>query len=278
MRIYYLILVISVFGFSQESQVFYFDFNKSELHSQEQLRFQELTRLKDSITIEKVYGYCDVKGSYAYNDVLSEKRAKHLVDLLHYHHFNFSDSIEIKGFGKRFEQNSIQAQNRKTVVYFSYLPPKVAEVIELIPPPEPTSESPKPTIIAEKPTLTELFDSAIKGDTIVINDIHFFFDSEKIKPESEPILEELFYNLASYPPLEIEIQAHICCNPDKKGIENLSEKRAKALYRYLVKRGISKKRLTYKSFGSTRPIYPIPEKDEAQRQANRRVEIYIRNK
>lgn len=278
MRIYYLFLVISVFGFSQESQVFYFDFNKSELHSQEQLRFQELIRLKDSITIEKVYGYCDVKGSYVYNDVLSEKRAQHLVDLLHYHRFNFSDSIEIKGFGKRFEQNSIQAQNRKTEVYFSYIPPKVAEVIELIPPPEPPSESPEPIIIEEKPTLTELFERAIKGDTIVINDIHFFFDSEKIKPESEAILEELFYNLASYPPLEIEIQAHICCNPDKKGIENLSEKRAKALYRYLVKRGISKKRLAYKSFGSTRPIYPIPEKDEAQRQANRRVEIYIRNK
>jgi outer membrane protein OmpA-like peptidoglycan-associated protein len=278
MKIYYLLFFFSLFGFSQHSQTFYFDFDKAALNSQEQRKFNAFYTLKDTITIEMIYGYCDVKGSHDYNDVLSEKRANHLFDLLQKNGFQLSENLEIKAFGKRFEQNAVQAQNRKTVVYFSYIAPKKEEPIILIPPPEKEITEVIEVTEDEKPTLTELFDNAKKGDTLVITDIHFFFDSDKFKPESEAILEEFFYNLASYPPLEIEIQAHICCNPDKKGIENLSEKRAKALYRYLVKRGIAKKRLAYKSFGSTRPIYPIPEKTETERQANRRVEIYIRNK
>src|SRR5690606_15126125 len=140
----------------------------------------------------------------------------HLLGLLQKNGFEMSESLEIKGFGKRFEQNAVQTQNRKTEVYFSFIAPKKVDPIILIPPPEKEIMEVIEVTEVEKPTLTELFDSAKKGDTIVINDIHFFFDSDKFNPESEAILDELFYNLASYPPLEIEIQAHICCNPDKK--------------------------------------------------------------
>jgi outer membrane protein OmpA-like peptidoglycan-associated protein len=55
----------------------------------------------------------------------------------------------------------------------------------------------------------------------------------------------------------------------------LSTQRAKAIYNFLVVNGISKSRLSYKGFGSTQPIFPLPEKDETQRAANRRVEILI---
>ena len=51
--------------------------------------------------------------------------------------------------------------------------------------------------------------------------------------------------------------------------------RAKAINNFLVANGINEKRLTYKGFGSTQPIFPLPEKDEGQRSANRRVEIMI---
>jgi outer membrane protein OmpA-like peptidoglycan-associated protein len=40
-------------------------------------------------------------------------------------------------------------------------------------------------------------------------------------------------------------------------------------------KGIDESRVTYKGFGSSQPLFPIPEKDEAQRAANRRVEIVI---
>jgi flagellar motor protein MotB len=33
--------------------------------------------------------------------------------------------------------------------------------------------------------------------------------------------------------------------------------------------------MSYKGFGTTRPIYPIPEKNEIEANENRRVEIMI---
>jgi outer membrane protein OmpA-like peptidoglycan-associated protein len=52
--------------------------------------------------------------------------------------------------------------------------------------------------------------------------------------------------------------------------------RAKMVYDYLLANGISPDRvLGYKGFGSSHPVYPIPEKSEEERIANRRVEIRI---
>jgi outer membrane protein OmpA-like peptidoglycan-associated protein len=59
---------------------------------------------------------------------------------------------------------------------------------------------------------------------------------------------------------------------------DLSTQRAKALYNFLLNQNISKDRLSYKGFGSSQPIYALPEKNEQERAANRRVEILIVNK
>jgi flagellar motor protein MotB len=56
---------------------------------------------------------------------------------------------------------------------------------------------------------------------------------------------------------------------------DLSTQRAKAIYSFLVANEIYPGRLSYKGFGSTQPIYSLPEKDEKERAANRRVEILI---
>jgi outer membrane protein OmpA-like peptidoglycan-associated protein len=57
--------------------------------------------------------------------------------------------------------------------------------------------------------------------------------------------------------------------------QDLSTQRAKAIKNFLLMKGIDESRVTYKGFGSSQPIFPIPEKDESQRAANRRVEIVI---
>jgi flagellar motor protein MotB len=38
------------------------------------------------------------------------------------------------------------------------------------------------------------------------------------------------------------------------------------------------KRLSYRGFGSARPIFPIPEENYYQEQMNRRVEILVKDK
>jgi outer membrane protein OmpA-like peptidoglycan-associated protein len=84
---------------------------------------------------------------------------------------------------------------------------------------------------------------------------------------------ELLYAMQLHPTLEIEIGGHICCILDDR--RNLSYDRAKAIKNFLVQYGIEKTRITFKGYGSSMPIYPIPEKNEAERAANRRVEITI---
>lgn len=80
-----------------------------------------------------------------------------------------------------------------------------------------------------------------------------------------------------YPKLKIDIQGHICCQSLREAdkIVDIAKVRALAVYVFLINNGIKEDRLSYQSFKSTKPIYPIPEKNEEQRIANRRVEIMI---
>ena len=79
--------------------------------------------------------------------------------------------------------------------------------------------------------------------------------------------------LQNNPQLKIEIQGHLCCMPVDR--TDLSTQRAKAIYNFLITNDVYRARLSYKGFGSTQPIYPLPEKNEVERAANRRVEILI---
>jgi outer membrane protein OmpA-like peptidoglycan-associated protein len=75
------------------------------------------------------------------------------------------------------------------------------------------------------------------------------------------------------PTLEIEIAGHVCCADDMP----LSVLRAKTVYSYLVKNGISEKRMTYRGYSRNKPIFEDDSFEENAR-ANRRVEIKILKK
>jgi outer membrane protein OmpA-like peptidoglycan-associated protein len=51
--------------------------------------------------------------------------------------------------------------------------------------------------------------------------------------------------------------------------------RARAIYNYLIGQKISRKRLSYKGFGTSKPLHPIPEQSSQEEEENRRVEILI---
>ena len=79
------------------------------------------------------------------------------------------------------------------------------------------------------------------------------------------------------PKLKIEIHGHICCQlvNDFNGI---STARAKAIYSYLIRNKIDRKRMKFTGFGVSRPIHKIPEQNEQEEDENRRVEILIIDK
>jgi len=114
---------------------------------------------------------------------------------------------------------------------------------------------------------------AKKGEKLKIDNLNFIINTFAVVPESRGKLYELLLVLQRNPQLKIEIQGHLCCMPNDR--LDLSTQRAKAIYNFLVANEIYPGRLSYKGFGSTQPIYPLPEKDEKERAANRRVEILI---
>ena len=79
------------------------------------------------------------------------------------------------------------------------------------------------------------------------------------------------------PNLKIKINGHICCNTDIKDVK-LSSKRAQAIYTYLIEKNILFARVFHEGFGSSKPVYKIPEKNDSEKLANRRVEILILEK
>jgi outer membrane protein OmpA-like peptidoglycan-associated protein len=119
-------------------------------------------------------------------------------------------------------------------------------------------------------------DSVIKiskvGETLILDNINFYGDSDKWLDSSLPAVNNLLNIMKTNKTLQIEIQGHICCNDND--VNDVSTKRAYAVYQLLINNGIEKNRLSYKGFGRTKPL--VNEIDEPSRSKNRRVEIYIK--
>jgi outer membrane protein OmpA-like peptidoglycan-associated protein len=119
------------------------------------------------------------------------------------------------------------------------------------------------------------------GSTLLLKNVYFPADRHIIKPESEETLEKLYIVLRDNPNIKISIEGHVCCIRDADDAEDLdtheqtlSVNRAKAIYDYLVNKGIDPKRLTYAGFGRRRPVVEN-EQNEEDAEKNRRVEIRV---
>jgi outer membrane protein OmpA-like peptidoglycan-associated protein len=60
--------------------------------------------------------------------------------------------------------------------------------------------------------------------------------------------------MQKHPNMRIELGGHTDNVGRPEANQKLSEQRAKAVYDYLVKKGISADRLTYKGYGQTEPV------------------------
>ena len=84
------------------------------------------------------------------------------------------------------------------------------------------------------------------------------------------VLSHLIELLSKDTTLRVHIRGHVCCGPGEK----LSKKRAKKVYKYLVRAGVCKERLSYKGYSNTAPLI-FPEKEDEDEIANRRVDFVI---
>lgn len=102
--------------------------------------------------------------------------------------------------------------------------------------------------------------------------IKFKGGTNKVLPESYHYLDALVDTMQNNTFLTAHIRGHVCCGNN----ERISTKRAKAVYKYLVKHGVESHRLSYKGYSNTLPLV-FPERTNADRAKNRRVDIIFNN-
>lgn len=122
--------------------------------------------------------------------------------------------------------------------------------------------------------------SAGSGEKVAIKNLFFVGNEAVLLKSSEPELPKVLKFMQVNPDIRIEIAGHIN-NPLKKpdALEKwereLSVNRAKLVHDYLIKNGIEPERLTYKGYGNTEMLFPLPGSPEEQQAQNRRVEIRV---
>jgi OmpA-OmpF porin, OOP family len=117
--------------------------------------------------------------------------------------------------------------------------------------------------------------ATLTDDRIEINQqINFAYDSARILPDSFRILDEVADILWRHPTIEIRIEGHTSSEGSSRHNQRLSEDRAASVRAYLIEAGINPGRMISIGYGEDR-LLVRPERNEADRAANRRVEFHI---
>lgn len=128
--------------------------------------------------------------------------------------------------------------------------------------------------VPEEPVKKDIFLQPVKsGQSFVLDNI--FFDTDEYSLSELSTVE--LYKLNAFLIINPEVEILICGHTDDVGSadynQTLSERRAKAVYSFLVELGIDPARLKYQGFGKSQPV--SDNDTEEGRAENRRTEILI---
>lgn len=115
---------------------------------------------------------------------------------------------------------------------------------------------------------------------VVLNNIYFDFGSYNLSSESKKILKELANKMKNDTGLSLNVHAHTDSRGSEKINEELSQKRADAVAKYLISQGISKHRIATFGHGESQLLNGCDDNTKCSDQEhakNRRIEFeYIR--
>ncbi|KIG17000.1 Flagellar motor rotation protein MotB [Enhygromyxa salina] len=144
---------------------------------------------------------------------------------------------------------------------------------------------PKHDAVAPEPITAAITDSLeaeaapprveLRDDRIVIHEkIQFDLNRATIKPGSDSLLRELAALIQANPQVEqVSIEGHTCNLGSPEYNLDLSERRAAAVRKRLIREGVASSRLAARGYGLTTPL--VPNSDELGRETNRRVEFRV---
>lgn len=265
----------SIFVFPQRElkQEVYFETNKYKILPTEEGRLLLFISSLSDIEIASIsiFGFCDDVGAPDYNLKLSQQRADAIKAIFAENEISESLISNVDGKGELLlnivEENDVvklRGLNRKVEIIVKEKPPKPKKI-------EDTTK-----VEEEKEDAVELIKGDLKvGDKIVFKDLLFKTGYTTLTPESKKVLENIANALLEREDIFFTIQGHVCCTQFSRDavdretkLQNLSEARAKVVYDYFAKKGVSKKRMRYIGLRRRFPLGGDPKFD-------RRVEIVI---
>ena len=238
----------------------YFGFDKWSLSNGELLQLDNVVKImKDNPAIIVEAGaHTDSKNIEAYNQILSDKRAKSVVDYILSKGIN-PLRISGKGYGETRYVNrcrsiikcSAQEQQENRRIEFMIID---------------GNGYPEQDIFGEE------------NKRISTNPIYFDYDKFDIRKDAEYELKRVVKILNNSPSMVIEAGSHTDTNNTEGYNQILSENRAKSVKNYLVSNGINADRIISKGYGElelTNECKSFVKCTPEQHQANRRTEFRI---
>jgi len=197
----------------------------------------------------EIAGHTDVKGSEAYNQILSQRRAGSVKKYLSSNGVS-NNQLYLIGYGESdpfYSNDTIdgQAKNRRSEIRVtgSLLPEIALRSLESLP----------------------------AGTTLEV--IHFNFSDVTILPVFQALLDNAVPLIKGSPDVKLEIAGYTDNTGSAKKNLALSLKRATAVKDYLIAKNISKNRLVTAVYASERPI--ASNLSPIGQELNRRVEIKV---
>ena len=117
----------------------------------------------------------------------------------------------------------------------------------------------------------------VSEDVLLVNfesDVLFPVDSAALQPGAQGTLSRVGSVLLDYPKTAVVVQGHTDATGSEEYNQTLSERRAQAVFNYLVGRGVDPGRMTAVGYGETLPV--APNDTEWGREQNRRVDILLK--
>jgi len=108
-------------------------------------------------------------------------------------------------------------------------------------------------------------------DAAVIYGVNFDVDSDQLRPDSDPALQQILEALEARPDAQVTIEGHTDSDASNEYNLDLSERRAATVVQWLVDHGIDAARLSSRGAGEEEPI--ADNATAAGKAANRRVEV-----
>ena len=174
--------------------------------------------------------------------------------------------VEKKEYQPKIEYLSLSFtdQQYNTLVHLTKIAPEEPQKKPDLSPSVSSSPSPKEEVVIKRePTPVVVRKIASR--------IYFDLNSYQVNQESKVALDGLVNVLNQNKNKKIRIEGHTDNIGSEEFNMSMSRKRVKAIYDYLVKKGISKSRLSTKAFGESQPL--VSNFDEEGRDVNRRIEF-----